>query len=215
MRVMERSVYSARYCFVENLRRWFVCRFWFPSRYNAIILLVFTVIMPLMGIDLNSIRHWFIDGFVSLASPLWLTIWSTRCTSDGSTTSWIRMPHSLISSVWNITTADNIPPFNDICWDLVYLRSSPEVCYERLKQRGRKEESPVQLVCTWHGFACFPHIWTQSYLQTLHNRYEDWLFSKSVDPTFSVPILVRLSYVFFDWIWLLSVDPWCQRWLLG
>lgn len=28
----------------------------------------------------------------------------------------------------------------------VYLRSSPEVCYQRLQQRGRKEEKPVTLV---------------------------------------------------------------------
>ena len=44
----------------------------------------------------------------------------------------------------------------------VYLRSSPEVCYRRLLQRGRKEEKPVTLVsegtmCTvtdmWHRTA--------------------------------------------------------------
>lgn len=29
---------------------------------------------------------------------------------------------------------------------IVYLRSSPEVCFERLKQRGRVEEKPVTLV---------------------------------------------------------------------
>lgn len=28
----------------------------------------------------------------------------------------------------------------------VYLRSSPEVCYQRLQKRGREEEKPVTLV---------------------------------------------------------------------
>ena len=71
----------------------------------------------------------------------------------------------------------------------MYLRSTPEVCYERLKKRGRKEEESVQLVRR-----AAPHVHRhalQAYLNTLHARYEDWLFTKSVDPTFSVPVLVR------------------------
>ena len=34
----------------------------------------------------------------------------------------------------------------------VYLRSSPEVCFQRLQQRGRKEEKPVTLVCVCARF---------------------------------------------------------------
>lgn len=41
----------------------------------------------------------------------------------------------------------------------VYLRTTPEVVYERMKVRGRNEESTVSL----------------SYLQQLHDLHENWL----------------------------------------
>ena len=40
------------------------------------------------------------------------------------------------------TCDDHCPFFSDA----VYLRTSPEVCYQRLQERGRKEEKPVTLV---------------------------------------------------------------------
>lgn len=40
----------------------------------------------------------------------------------------------------------------------VYLRSSPEVCYQRLQERGRKEEKPVTLVRTVQTLQLVPHI---------------------------------------------------------
>lgn len=42
---------------------------------------------------------------------------------------------------------------------LVYLRTTPEVVYERMKVRGRSEETSVSL----------------DYLKQLHDLHEDWL----------------------------------------
>jgi deoxyadenosine/deoxycytidine kinase len=44
----------------------------------------------------------------------------------------------------------------------IYLQSDPVICYERLKKRARKEESEVPL----------------SYLESLHQKHEDWLLDK-------------------------------------
>ncbi len=74
----------------------------------------------------------------------------------------------------------------------MYLRSSPEVCYQRLQERGRKEEKPVTLVTLYPiDYLCLCLFWElykillfevviilaslQEYLQSLHDRYEDWL----------------------------------------
>lgn len=55
----------------------------------------------------------------------------------------------------------------------VYLRSTPEVVYERMKARGRPEESSVTL----------------EYLQQLHDSHERWLMTN--DEKFNtIPVLV-------------------------
>lgn len=55
----------------------------------------------------------------------------------------------------------------------MYLRSTPEVVYERMKARGRPEESSVSL----------------EYLQQLHDSHERWLMSN--DEKFNtIPVLV-------------------------
>src|SRR5579885_2375693 len=41
----------------------------------------------------------------------------------------------------------------------IYLKTDPEVCFERMHKRNRSEESQVPL----------------AYLRQLHNRHEDWL----------------------------------------
>jgi len=62
----------------------------------------------------------------------------------------------------------------DINLDLiVYLRTSPEVAYDRLKQRGRKEESGVPM----------------DFIQHLHQCYEDWLLAEKFGAP-PAPVLV-------------------------
>ena len=58
----------------------------------------------------------------------------------------------------------------------IYLRVSPEMCYERIKQRSRSEESGVPL----------------SYLQKLHERHDRWLIEKVgiLQTLQNVPVLV-------------------------
>jgi deoxyadenosine/deoxycytidine kinase len=46
---------------------------------------------------------------------------------------------------------------------LVYLRTTPAVCLERMHNRGRSEESTVDI----------------NYLEELHKAHEDWLRSPS------------------------------------
>ncbi|KAK2160774.1 hypothetical protein LSH36_127g12000 [Paralvinella palmiformis] len=45
----------------------------------------------------------------------------------------------------------------------VYLRAPPEVCYERIKKRSRKEETGVPF----------------DFIQSLHNLHEDWLIHQT------------------------------------
>ncbi|XP_063950962.1 thymidine kinase 2, mitochondrial-like [Lytechinus pictus] len=92
IKMMERSIFSAKYCFVENLYR---------------------------------------SGVMSDAEYTVLTEWFN----------WI-----ISTSYCNIDR-------------IVYLRTSPEHCYERIQMRHRKEETGI----------------TIDYLTKLHELYEDWL----------------------------------------
>ncbi|XP_040135050.1 thymidine kinase 2, mitochondrial isoform X1 [Ictidomys tridecemlineatus] len=106
VRLMERSLHSARYIFVENLYR--------------------SGKMP--EVDYVILSEWF---------------------------DWI---------VRNI----------DVSIDLiVYLRTTPETCYERLKKRCRQEEKVIPL----------------EYLSALHQLYEEWLITGSLFPA-AAPVLV-------------------------
>ncbi|KAG9461533.1 hypothetical protein GDO78_016542 [Eleutherodactylus coqui] len=65
----------------------------------------------------------------------------------------------------------------DLSVDLiVYLRTSPETCYQRLKMRCREEERVIPL----------------EYLYAIHGLYEDWLIKQSSFPV-PAPILVSHS----------------------
>lgn len=58
----------------------------------------------------------------------------------------------------------------------IYLRTSPEVCYQRLAKRARSEEATVPL----------------SYLQSLHEKHESWLLKKEGIASYlhDVPVLI-------------------------
>jgi len=56
---------------------------------------------------------------------------------------------------------------------IVYLRTSPEVAYERLRARGRKEEAGVPM----------------HFIEGLHQSYEDWLIHQTKGPP-PAPVLV-------------------------
>nr|XP_040135048.1 thymidine kinase 2, mitochondrial isoform X1 [Ictidomys tridecemlineatus]XP_040135051.1 thymidine kinase 2, mitochondrial isoform X1 [Ictidomys tridecemlineatus]XP_040135053.1 thymidine kinase 2, mitochondrial isoform X1 [Ictidomys tridecemlineatus]XP_040135054.1 thymidine kinase 2, mitochondrial isoform X1 [Ictidomys tridecemlineatus]XP_040135055.1 thymidine kinase 2, mitochondrial isoform X1 [Ictidomys tridecemlineatus]XP_040135056.1 thymidine kinase 2, mitochondrial isoform X1 [Ictidomys len=142
VRLMERSLHSARYIFVENLYR--------------------SGKMP--EVDYVILSEWF---------------------------DWI---------VRNI----------DVSIDLiVYLRTTPETCYERLKKRCRQEEKVIPLVTAlWslRAFTCWDSWWGafaprsspdslhlvfpwQEYLSALHQLYEEWLITGSLFPA-AAPVLV-------------------------
>nr|CAD7396555.1 unnamed protein product [Timema cristinae] len=103
-KLMERSIFSARYCFVENL--------------------VNNGLMP--QAEYVVLDEWF----------KWIT--------------------------------SNLDVGGDL---IVYLRTRPEVVYERMKARARKEEACVPL----------------DYLSKLHDLHEDWLYNKT---KFSCPAQV-------------------------
>ncbi|XP_010960729.3 thymidine kinase 2, mitochondrial isoform X1 [Camelus dromedarius] len=106
IRMMERSIHSARYIFVENLYR--------------------SGKMP--EVDYAVLSEWF---------------------------DWI---------VRNI----------DVSIDLiVYLRTTPETCYQRLKMRCREEEKVIPL----------------EYLDAVHHLYEEWLIKGGHFPV-AAPVLV-------------------------
>nr|XP_030719630.1 thymidine kinase 2, mitochondrial isoform X2 [Globicephala melas] len=106
VRLMERSIHSARYVFVENLYR--------------------SGKMP--EVDYVVLSEWF---------------------------DWI---------VKNI----------DVSIDLiVYLQTTPETCYQRLKMRCREEEKVIPL----------------EYLDAIHHLYEEWLIKGSLFPV-AAPVLV-------------------------
>jgi len=55
-----------------------------------------------------------------------------------------------------------IKAFSELKLDgFIYLRTTPDTCFTRLKKRGRSEEISV----------------TKSYLETIHQRHEDWLIA--------------------------------------
>ena len=61
------------------------------------------------------------------------------------------------------------------CPDLyIYLQTSPEVCYERMKKRNREAEEKVEL----------------SFLTNIHEKHERWLNSENSEEIAKCPILI-------------------------
>ncbi|KAK5638281.1 hypothetical protein RI129_012577 [Pyrocoelia pectoralis] len=112
IKLMESSVYSSRYCFVEKM--------------------ISDGILP--SPSASVIDEWF----------KWITS-NAFCSVD------------LISEY-----------YYDICsfvqyFIIVYLRTSPEVVYQRMRERNRDEEKSVSL----------------QYLSEIHEMYENWLYHKT------------------------------------
>lgn len=105
VKIMERSLFSSRYCFVQNM---------FANG---------TIHAGMYGI----LKQWysFIDKSIDIRTDL-----------------------------------------------IVYLRSTPEIVHQRIKQRARAEESCVPL----------------QYLKELHDLHEEWLIKRSVGH--NIPVLV-------------------------
>lgn len=78
-----------------------------------------------------------------------------------------RMPEAdyIVLTEWFDWILQNINISLDL---IVYLQTTPETCYERLKKRHREEESAILM----------------EYLESIHHLYEDWLINKTL---FEVP----------------------------
>lgn len=96
IKLMERSIYSARYCFVEKMLK---------------------------------------DGLMPAASGAVINEWFKWCTK-----------HTMCAV--------------DL---IVYLRTTPEVAYERIMSRNRSEEKTISM----------------DYLKDLHKAHEEWLYYKT------------------------------------
>ncbi|XP_043292481.1 thymidine kinase 2, mitochondrial isoform X3 [Cervus canadensis] len=150
VRLMERSIHSARYVFVENLYR----------RYDSLL-----------------VTKW-----------LWQNQASHLLATGG------KMPEVdyVVLSEWFDWIVKNI----DVSIDLiVYLRTTPETCYQRLKMRCREEEKVIPL----------------EYLDAIHHLYEEWLIKGSLFPV-AAPVLHRPWRNVPDgrspWTWVLALTAW-------
>ncbi|XP_043754600.1 thymidine kinase 2, mitochondrial isoform X5 [Cervus elaphus] len=128
VRLMERSIHSARYVFVENLYR----------RYDSLL-----------------VTKW---------------LWQNRASHLLATGGKMPEVDYVVLSEWFDWIVKNI----DVSIDLiVYLRTTPETCYQRLKMRCREEEKVIPL----------------EYLDAIHHLYEEWLIKGSLFPV-AAPVLV-------------------------
>ena len=79
---------------------------------------------------------------------------------------------------WLVTTYAQRPN------GFIYLRTTPEKCFSRLKKRARAEEEIIPL----------------SYLESLHTKHEQWLIDKSAIASYlqNTPVLVLEADVEFE-----------------
>ena len=54
---------------------------------------------------------------------------------------------------------------------LVYLQVDPKLAYDRIKRRGRSEESGIKMV----------------FLENLHRLHEDWLINRNTTTAAKIP----------------------------
>lgn len=75
---------------------------------------------------------------------------------------------ALYCNAWNWYVMQTILPSG-----IIYLQADPEVCYNRMKIRARNEEDIVPL----------------HYLQSLHDRHNEWLVQKTCKDFTDIPVL--------------------------
>lgn len=70
---------------------------------------------------------------------------------------------------WLVETQNYIPD------GFIYLKTDPKICYQRMTNRNRSEESTISL----------------DYLTMIHQKHEDWLINKTGIPSYltKVPVL--------------------------
>lgn len=78
--------------------------------------------------------------------------------------------YAVLSSLLKCCTDESGRPGLDL---IIYLRTLPETCFQRLIKRNRSEESAV----------------TMNLLQNLHQKYENWLFHKNY-PSSNCPVMI-------------------------
>ncbi|KAM7058767.1 thymidine kinase 2, mitochondrial isoform 12-T12 [Molossus nigricans] len=138
VRLMERSIHSARYIFVENLYR----------------------------------RKAVACGNAGRATVEEDTGGARQSSQEENRKNSRKMPEVdyVVLSEW----FDWIVKNTDVSMDLiVYLRTTPETCYQRLKMRCREEEKVIPL----------------EYLDAIHHLYEEWLIKGGPFPIVA-PVLV-------------------------
>nr|XP_021390400.1 thymidine kinase 2, mitochondrial isoform X1 [Lonchura striata domestica] len=146
IRMMERSIHSAKHVFVENLYRR----------------------------GLEGQIQFVPQGVIHAArAPLCHgKAFGSYYSSQSSHSASGKMPEVdyAVLSEW----FDWIQNNTDVSVDLiVYLQTSPKVCYERLKTRCREEEKVIPL----------------EYLEAIHELYEEWLIKRALFEV-SCPVLV-------------------------
>uniref|UniRef100_A0A8C0U888 Thymidine kinase 2 n=1 Tax=Cyanistes caeruleus TaxID=156563 RepID=A0A8C0U888_CYACU len=169
IRMMERSIHSAKHIFVENLYRrvrtvelFLISNSFQPSCFPHLpwrkaVQSEFGWCRSLLPrTDVSEEQQW----------PVLPCFWMADQEGSG------RMPEVdyAVLSEWFDWIQNNI----DVSVDLiVYLQTSPKVCYERLKARCREEEKVIPL----------------EYLEAIHELYEEWLIKRALFEI-SCPVLV-------------------------
>ncbi|MCI4392963.1 hypothetical protein PGIGA_G00151940 [Pangasianodon gigas] len=181
VRMMERSIYSAKYIFVENLYKsgkmpevdYAVLSEWFEWIISNISIPGLMYEDPARwGLTLQTyVQLTVLDHHLSkIAAPVRMmerSIYSAKYIFVENLYKSGKMPEVdyAVLSEWFEWIISNISIPVDL---IVYLQTSPQKCFDRLKQRCREEEKVIPL----------------EYLEALHHLYEDWLINHT---SFKVP----------------------------
>lgn len=76
---------------------------------------------------------------------------------------------------WHKWLVDKFNVYPDM---IIYLQTTPETCYKRIKKRKREEESEIPI----------------EYLTNLHNKHENWLINNNNIPTLVINVNKDFDY---------------------